>query len=105
MQWLRNLPISRKFTYAFGIVCGLCILLGVFTFMTFRGIAAQNKTLSGNHFSQLDSDWGGTPTASILNGARISSCCSAKRRHVRPTTAQLRKGHRRLPGFCERSIP
>jgi methyl-accepting chemotaxis protein len=53
MQWLRNLPISRKFTYAFGIVCGLCILLGVFTFMTFRGIAAQNKTLSGNHFPNL----------------------------------------------------
>jgi hypothetical protein len=29
MSVIRNLPISRKFTYAFGIVCILCILLGV----------------------------------------------------------------------------
>jgi methyl-accepting chemotaxis protein len=47
MSVIRNLPIARKFTYAFGIVCGLCILLGVYTFMTFRGIAAQNLDVSG----------------------------------------------------------
>jgi methyl-accepting chemotaxis protein len=53
MTWLRNLPISRKFTYAFGIVCGLCILLGVYTLITFRGIAAKSADVSGNHLPSL----------------------------------------------------
>jgi methyl-accepting chemotaxis protein len=53
MQWLRNLPVSRKFTAAFGIVCGLCIVLGVFTFITFRSIAAKSENVSGNHFPAL----------------------------------------------------
>jgi methyl-accepting chemotaxis protein len=46
MTWLRNLPISRKFTVAFGIVCGLCILLGTYTFVTFRSIAQKNAQVS-----------------------------------------------------------
>jgi methyl-accepting chemotaxis protein len=48
MQWLRNLPVSRKFIFAFGIVCGLCILLGVYTFIAFRGIAAKNAQVSNS---------------------------------------------------------
>ena len=42
MQWLRDLSVSRKLIVAFGIVCGLCLLLGAFTFSTFRGIAAKS---------------------------------------------------------------
>ncbi len=53
MQWLRNLPISRKFILAFGIVCGLCIVLGVFTFMTFRRIAAGSEDVSNNALPSL----------------------------------------------------
>jgi methyl-accepting chemotaxis protein len=53
MQWLRNLPISSKFIYAFGIVCGLCIALGVFTFITFRGIATKSKDVSDNALPSL----------------------------------------------------
>ncbi|MGD0829947.1 MAG: methyl-accepting chemotaxis protein [Terracidiphilus sp.] len=53
MQWLRNLPISRKFTYAFGIVCGLCILLGAFTFVTFRSIATQSAEVSESDVPSL----------------------------------------------------
>jgi methyl-accepting chemotaxis protein len=53
MQWLRNLPVSCKFFYAFGIVCGVCILLGVYTFFTFRSIAQKNADVSGNHFPSL----------------------------------------------------
>ena len=53
MQWLRNLSVSRKFTYAFGIVCGLCILLGAFTFVTFRGIAAKSEDVSNNALPSL----------------------------------------------------
>ena len=48
MHWLRNLPVSRKFLYAFGLVCGLCIALGTYTFVTFRGIAANNAQVSEN---------------------------------------------------------
>jgi methyl-accepting chemotaxis protein len=46
MKWLRNLPVSRKFTFAFGIVCSLCIVLGIYTIVTFRTIAARNNDLS-----------------------------------------------------------
>jgi methyl-accepting chemotaxis protein len=53
MDWLKNLPVSRKFTVAFGIVCGLCILLGAFTFITFRSIAEKCADVSGNHLPSL----------------------------------------------------
>jgi methyl-accepting chemotaxis protein len=46
MNWLRNLPISRKFIVAFGIVCGLCIVLGLYTFISLRSIAARNAQVS-----------------------------------------------------------
>ena len=46
MSAIRNLPISRKFLYAFGIVCGLCILLGLYSFLTFRGIATRANEVS-----------------------------------------------------------
>jgi methyl-accepting chemotaxis protein len=53
MSWLRNLPISRKFIYAFGTVCGLCILLGAFSFFTFRWIAVMSADVSENHVPSL----------------------------------------------------
>jgi methyl-accepting chemotaxis protein len=53
MQFLRNLPISLKFFFAFGIVCGLCIVLGTYTFFTFRDIAAKNHDVSANTFPSV----------------------------------------------------
>jgi methyl-accepting chemotaxis protein len=53
MAWLKNLPVSRKFTIAFGIVCGLCIVLGTYTFLTFRAISAKSEVVSGKHFPAL----------------------------------------------------
>ena len=53
MQWLRNLPVARKFIFAFGIVCSLCIVLGTYTFITFRGIAANSSDLSENSFPSV----------------------------------------------------
>jgi methyl-accepting chemotaxis protein len=50
MVWLKNLAVSRKFTYAFGIVCGLCIVLGTYTFVTFRNIAAKTVEVSNRAF-------------------------------------------------------
>jgi methyl-accepting chemotaxis protein len=48
MQWLLNLPVARKFVFAFGIVCGLSVLLGAYTFTTLRGIAEKNAEVSDN---------------------------------------------------------
>jgi methyl-accepting chemotaxis protein len=53
MQWLRNLPVSRKFFVAFGIVCGLCIVLGTYTFFTFRDIADKNLDVSDKAFPSV----------------------------------------------------
>jgi methyl-accepting chemotaxis protein len=53
MQWLRNLPIARKFIFAFGAICGLCIVLGVFTFSTFRSIAAKSVDVSDDSFPSV----------------------------------------------------
>jgi methyl-accepting chemotaxis protein len=53
MAWLRNLPISRKFTLAFGIVCGLCVLLGAYTFTTFHTTAKNSVDVSDNAFPSV----------------------------------------------------
>jgi len=53
MAWLKNLPVSRKFNYAFGIVCGLCILLGAYTFVTFRSISNKSVDVSDNSFPSV----------------------------------------------------
>jgi methyl-accepting chemotaxis protein len=53
MQWLRNLSISHKFIFAFGIVCTLCILLGGYTCLTFRDIAVKNLDVSDNSLPAL----------------------------------------------------
>ena len=53
MHWLRNLPVSRKFLYAFGLVCGLCIVLGTYSFVTFRSIAAKNAEVSESDFPSV----------------------------------------------------
>ncbi len=53
MQWLRNLPVSRKFIFAFGIVCGLCIVFGTYTFFTFRAIAVKSADVSEDSFPSM----------------------------------------------------
>ena len=53
MSWARNLPLSRKYTYAFGVVCALCLGLGVYTFAIFHTIARDSTEVSGNHLPSL----------------------------------------------------
>ncbi len=53
MAWLRNLPVSRKFILAFGIVCSLCIVLGGYTFLTFRAIGEKSADVSENAFPSV----------------------------------------------------
>ena len=48
MSALRNIPISRKFAYAFGLVCLLVASLAIYTFATFHSIAAKSRDVSAN---------------------------------------------------------
>lgn len=50
MEWLRNLPISRKFNLSFGIVGTCFVVLGIYTFMTFRDIAKNSMNVSAKSF-------------------------------------------------------
>ena len=68
MQWLRNLPVSRKFVFAFGIVCCLSVFIGVYTFVTVRSIGAKCFDVSENGFP------------SVITLARIRSNANTIRR-------------------------
>jgi methyl-accepting chemotaxis protein len=48
MSFLRNLPIARKFTFAFGAVCALCLCLGIFIFLNFRSIQEKSIDVRDN---------------------------------------------------------
>jgi methyl-accepting chemotaxis protein len=53
MSFLRNLPISKKFLYAFGAVCLLCAALGAYTFSAFRQVAAKALDVRDNTIPSL----------------------------------------------------
>jgi methyl-accepting chemotaxis protein len=53
MQWFRNLPVSRKFILAFGTVCALSFLLGLYSLTVFRSISAQSLDVSTNAFPSV----------------------------------------------------
>jgi methyl-accepting chemotaxis protein len=46
MSWARNLPLSRKFSFAFGVVCVLCLVLGTYTLATFHAIVQKSQDVS-----------------------------------------------------------
>jgi methyl-accepting chemotaxis protein len=50
MAAIRNISISHKFLYAFGLVCGGCIVLGIYSFVTFRSIATTSSNVSETTF-------------------------------------------------------
>jgi len=50
MSWTRNISISRKLLLAFGSVCGLCVILGVYTFVSYRSIANKSIEVSQRAF-------------------------------------------------------
>jgi methyl-accepting chemotaxis protein len=62
MSVFRNLPVARKFAIAFGTICTLCVLMGIYTFVTLRGIAAKSADVSNNGF----------PSAIALSDLRAS---------------------------------
>ncbi|MFP5228190.1 MAG: methyl-accepting chemotaxis protein [Acidobacteriota bacterium] len=48
MSLIRNLPIARKFLFAFGTVSLLCIGLAAYTFVTLRGVTATAVDIDDN---------------------------------------------------------
>jgi methyl-accepting chemotaxis protein len=46
MSAIRNVPIGRKFKLAFGIVCLLCIALGLYSCLTYWDISKKTSTMS-----------------------------------------------------------
>ena len=53
MSFVRNVPIARKFTYAFGIICLLCVALAGYTFFTLRGISASAHEIGSDGVPSL----------------------------------------------------
>jgi methyl-accepting chemotaxis protein len=48
MPTLRSLPVRRKFFLTFGLICLFCFVLGLFSFLSFRSLAAKTKQVSSN---------------------------------------------------------
>ncbi len=46
MSAIRNISIARKFTFAFGLVCALCIGSSTYSFVTLRTIAVKSQHIS-----------------------------------------------------------
>jgi methyl-accepting chemotaxis protein len=53
MSWVRNQPIARKITYAFGVVCVLCLALGTYSVVAFRDIAQNSAFCSSTSLPAL----------------------------------------------------
>ena len=53
MSIYRNIPIARKMFLAFGVVCGLCVALGVYSHFTLRAIHLQTTDASRNTLPSL----------------------------------------------------
>jgi len=53
MSAIRNIPLRRKFVIAFGIVCVLCLSLGLYSLLTFHTIAQKSGDVSQNSFPSV----------------------------------------------------
>jgi len=53
MSAIRNLPVGRKFMFAFGAICVICALVGVYNFFTLRSIAANGVDVSEDSFPSV----------------------------------------------------
>src|SRR5579863_1782188 len=53
MSYLSNLRVGRKFAYAFGLVCLLCVGLALYTFLTLRQISAETDDVNTNSLPSI----------------------------------------------------
>ena len=82
MSAINNLPIARKFTLAFGLVCCLCIGLGTYTYMAFRSISEKCVEINGDdmpsmgHLVVIESAMNDVRRKDILLPSCLTSECS-----------------------------
>jgi len=82
MSAINNLPIARKFTLAFGLVCCLCIGLGTYTYMAFRSISEKCVEINGDdmpsmgHLVGIESAMNDVRRKDILLPSCLTSECS-----------------------------
>ncbi|HEY6487549.1 MAG: methyl-accepting chemotaxis protein [Terracidiphilus sp.] len=53
MSVIRNIPIARKFTLAFSLVCILCLALGAYTFAVLHSVAARSTAIGEDDFPSV----------------------------------------------------
>jgi methyl-accepting chemotaxis protein len=53
MSVYRNIPIARKFTVSFGLVCLLCVALGLYSYFTFRSIVSNSVDVSEKSYPSV----------------------------------------------------
>jgi methyl-accepting chemotaxis protein len=53
MSLARNLSMSRKFSFAFGLVCTLCLSVGIFNLITYHRISSASLDVSTNGFPAI----------------------------------------------------
>jgi len=53
MSVIRNTPIGRKFAFAFGVICLLCLVLSVYTFIVFHNIEISDTNVSHDDFPSV----------------------------------------------------
>jgi len=63
MSVIRNLPVGRKFTFAFGAICLICTVVGVYNFFTLRSITSNSTNVSDKAF----------PSSVMLSDLRIAA--------------------------------
>lgn len=51
---VHNMSLARKFTVAFGLVCSLCIVLGVYTALTFGGVSQKVSTIAQDDLPSIN---------------------------------------------------
>jgi methyl-accepting chemotaxis protein len=84
--------MARKLALAFGLVCALCIALGVYTFVTFRGIASASEDVSMNGFPAVVALSDARDGLSLLRRVDLSLLLCQEPTCVQKYTAEREKG-------------
>ncbi|HEX3986596.1 MAG TPA: HAMP domain-containing methyl-accepting chemotaxis protein [Acidobacteriaceae bacterium] len=53
MSVARNIPVARKFAVAFGVICSLCVALGLYTALTLRGASQKAGFIDQDDFPSI----------------------------------------------------
>ncbi|MGA7524360.1 MAG: methyl-accepting chemotaxis protein [Acidobacteriaceae bacterium] len=53
MSVARNIPVARKFAVAFGLVCSLCVALGLYTALTLHSVSQKAASIAEDDFPSV----------------------------------------------------